>query len=224
MKSYLLTLALSSLGLAPVLSAQEEHHHASTSGENCCGYDLVEASGRHHAGMPLDGKKLHEMALQGAAGVSEPPHDHANCSGHGHAHGDAGHADGSVLVTADARSRQMLRMRIETVPQADSPFSACCRWFGPGISPEASCWLRWPLCSSAVWCLPPSSIWWSCPSSASSMPAGCRAGKNMICCLFLIPHYRGASAPRFFGGCISHFECDVQTFLLKMLKKCTFCE
>lgn len=132
MKSYFLTLALTSLGLAPVLQAQEEHDHSSHSGENCCGYDHVDSAGRHHAGMPSDGKKLHEMALQGAAGVSEQTHDHANCSGHDHAHGeeaqaethdhangDASHADGPVLVTVDARSRQMLRMLIETVPQVD---------------------------------------------------------------------------------------------------------
>ena len=183
MKDHLLIIALASLGLAPVLPAQESHDHAAHGGENCCGYDLVNASGRHHAGVELDGKKLHEMALKGAAGGATESHDHANCSGHDHAHGTAkpaeeahdhancsghdhahgtakpaeethdhsncsghdhahgaakpaeeahdhsncsghdhgadSHADGPVLVTADARSRQMLRMVIESVPQSD---------------------------------------------------------------------------------------------------------
>ena len=199
MKNYLLTLALTSLGLAPVLSAQEEHHHASTSGENCCnhahgagehaeahdhancsghdhahgegehaeahdhancsghdhahgegehaeGHDHANCSGHDHAHGEGEHAEAHDHAncsghdhahgegehAEGhdhancsghdhahGEGEHAEAHDHANCSGHDHAHGDAGHADGPVLVTADARSRQMLRMRIETVPQAD---------------------------------------------------------------------------------------------------------
>ncbi len=160
MKSYLLLTALLSWGLTPAIGAQEEHVHDSHSGENCCGYDHVDSAGRHHAGLELDGKKLHEMALQTAAGQAAHHHDHANCSGHEHAaEGEHDHAhcgghehaaegehdhtncgghehaaegehencngpehgdtDAPVLVTADARSRQVLRMRVEEVPTSD---------------------------------------------------------------------------------------------------------
>ena len=210
MKSYFLLTVLLSLGVSPAICAQEAHAHDSHPGENCCGYDHVDTPGRHHAGGELNGKLLHERALQAAAGQAAHHHDHANCSGHehaaegehdhancsghehaaegvhdhahcgghehaaegehdhtnccghehaaegehdhtncgghehaaegehdhancsghehaaegehdhancnGHEHGDT---DAPVLVTADARSRQVLRMRVEEVPTSD---------------------------------------------------------------------------------------------------------
>ena len=190
MKQRILLSALSFLGLSMLSLAQEEHDHAAHQGENCCGYDHVDTAGRHHAGVELAGKKLHEMALQKTAAQAEHAHDHANCSGHDHAAAEGEHAHdhancsghdhaaaegehahdpancsghdhgaaegehahdhancsghdhaaaegehahdhancsghdhaaegGPVLVTADPRSRQMLRMRVEEVPAAD---------------------------------------------------------------------------------------------------------
>ena len=122
MNKYLLTLACAAWGVLPVSVAQEAHEH-----DGCCGHDHAAEKTEHqhdhaacigHDHAPAAEEKAHQhdgcCGHDHAAEKTEHQHDHAACSGHDHAADD-----GPVLVTADPRSRQMLRMRVEEVPEAD---------------------------------------------------------------------------------------------------------